>query len=175
MRAFWIISPFFLLLACQSPSEPGNTASNTNSGLKFVFSNTKFSGDPKDPGNWCMARQGGAALVSADPNNFYRRLFALGPVPSRVVVSYGNMSAAFMLHKIGNEVHIYTGENLPICLSVKSSFQLSPGGQSFRYDNKREISFDVHLQELPGGTQIALDLPVNGGHGMTVFSCEGCQ
>lgn len=177
MRAFWFIFPFVLLLACQNVSEQNNTASpkSNASGLKFVFSDTRFSGDLKDPGNWCNARHGGAALVSADPNNFYRRLFALGTIPSRVVVDYGNMSAAFMLYKIGNEVHIYTGENLPVCLSVKSSFQLSPGGQSFRYDNKREISFDVYLQEMPGGIQIALDLPVNGGHGLTVFQCEECQ
>lgn len=177
MRKSWFITPLVLLLACQNAPQQNTAAVSQagTSGSKFVFSDTRFSGDPKDPGNWCMARQGGAALVSADPNNYYRRLFALGSAPSRVVIDYGNMSAAFMLYKIGNDVHIYTGENLPICLSVKSSFQLSPGGQSFRYDNKREISFDVHLQELPGGTQIALDLPVNGGHGMTVFQCEGCQ
>ncbi len=131
--------------------------------------------DVRDPNNWCNLHFREAALINADPKNYNRRLFALSDIPSRVVVFYGQFSAVFILYKVGNQVDIYTSDNLPGCLSNKANFQLFPDGLSFHYDNKSGISIDVYLQEFPSGVQIAVDLPPGGSHGITVHRCEACK
>ncbi len=157
-----------------------NSPQNQNVGKAQHYTIFQFSGKPsasdmRDPGNWCAAYFGEAVLVGAAPQNFYRRLFALGDIPSKVVVDFGHMAASFMLNKVGDRVEIFTSDNLPACLSNKSNFQISPEGTSFRYDNKREISFDVYLEELPNGLQIAIDLPPNGSLGIVANRCEACK
>lgn len=131
--------------------------------------------DVRDPNNWCAASLGDAALISADPKNFNRRLFALGEVPCKVAVEVGHFSAIFMLAKTGNQVDLYTSDNLPACLSNKSNFQISPDGISFRYDNKKGLNFDVYLHDMPNGWQITIDLPPNSGYGLTAVRCEACK
>ncbi|MBC7775282.1 MAG: hypothetical protein H7246_07575 [Phycisphaerae bacterium] len=166
------IAGFF---ACsESPKNAGGTPKN-ESYATFEFSREPAVMDMRDPSNWCAANLGEAALINADPKNFYRRLFAFGDVPLRVVIDLGHQSAAFMLYKSGNHVAICTSDNFPTCLSNKANFQISPDGISFRYDNKRDISCDVYLQTLPNGLQIALDLPLNGGHGLAVVRCDACK
>lgn len=131
--------------------------------------------DVRDPNNWCAASFGEVALISADPQNFNRRMFALGEVPCKVVVETGHFSAFFMLAKSGNQVELYTSDNLPACLSSKANFNISPEGISFRYDNKKGINFDVHLHDMPNGWQITIDLPPNSGYGITAIRCETCK
>lgn len=173
----YLLSSIVLLtvLSCgQSPKEGGGVAKN-QSYLTFKYSEKATTMSIQDPGNWCAASFGEAALISADPNNFHRRLFALSNIPLKVVVDLGHQAAGFMLYKTGDHVEIFTSDNLPACLSNKKNFQLSPEGTSFRYDNKMDVQFDVYLQELPNGVQIALDLPPNGGHGLAVVRCESCK
>lgn len=166
------IAGFF---ACsESPKNAGGTAKN-ESYATFQFSKEPAVMELRDPSNWCNANLGEAALISADPKNYHRRLFALGDVPLRVVLDHGHQSAAFMLHKLGNNVIIYSSDNFPTCLSNKANFQISPDGISFRYDNKREIQCDVYLQTLPNGLQIALDLPPDGNLGLAVIRCDACK
>lgn len=163
------------LFACtQSPKNAGEPLPQTNY-KTFKFSDRPAVMDKGNPSNWCDGLFPEAALISADPKNYYRRLFALSNVPNKLVVEIGHMSAALMLKQSGDHVEIYTSENFPACLSNKAFFQISPEGTSFRYDNKREISFEVYLQELPSGIQIALDLPSNGNHGLSVVRCENCK
>ncbi|MDO8366378.1 MAG: hypothetical protein Q7T20_06240 [Saprospiraceae bacterium] len=170
---------FLLSIACflacsQSPKNTGDAPKN-ESYTTFKFSNAVATIDARDPENWCVANIGEAALISADPKNFNRRLFALGDVPARVIIDYGHQSASFMLYKTGNQVEIFTSDNFPICLSNKANFQISPEGISFRYNNKMDINIEVDIQELPGGLQVVLNLPLNSGHGISVFNCKACN
>jgi hypothetical protein len=175
MKYFIAPLAFFVFFACsQAPTEFGGRQKNQKP-LVFQFSNKIATMDPKDPTNWCNAKYGQAVLISADPKNFHRRLFALGDLPIRVIIDTGHQTAAFMMYKQGNQIEISTSDNLPMCLSNKAGFQLSSDGLSFRYNNKRDISFDVYMQELTNGTQIALDLPPSGSHGMTVIPCKTCK
>jgi hypothetical protein len=169
---FLSIASFF---ACSNaPQNVGGSPKNEGYAT-FQFSNKPPVMDLHDPSNWCNANLGEAALISADPKNFNRRLFTLGDVPLRVVLDHGHQSAAFMLHKLGNIVTIYSSDNFPTCLSNKANFQISPDGISLRYDNKREIRCDVYLQSLPNGLQIALDLPPEGNLGLAVLRCDACK
>ena len=162
-------------LACTpTPNSAGSQPKNQKY-LTFEFSKDIATMDVRDPNNWCIGNFGEAALVSADPKNFHRRLFALSDIPTKIVVDLGHQSTALMLYKSGDHVEIYTGDNQPACLSNKASFQRSPDGLSFRYDNKRDMNFDVYLQEMPSGIQIALDLPKIGSYGLTVVRCESCK
>ncbi len=131
--------------------------------------------DMKDPANWCMAQFGEAVMINADPKNFYHRLIALNENPIKLVVDFGHLAAAFMLCKVGDQVEIYTSDNLPGCLSNRKNFQLSPDGSSFRYDNLKEINFDVYFHELPSGVQIEIDLPANGNLGIAGVQCPTCK
>lgn len=175
MKQIWLFLLAFGAFACgQNPQKIDNQRTDANY-LRFQFSQRMASTAMADASNWCAAGFGETALIGADPKNYFRRLFALSDIPCRVIVDYGNISAALMLHKTDKGVEVLTSENLPACLSNRANFQISPEGTSFRYDNKREISFDVYLQELSSGIQIALDLPTNGGYGMSVVRCEGCK
>ncbi|MFN0033453.1 MAG: hypothetical protein ACKVUS_00215 [Saprospiraceae bacterium] len=171
----------YLLLAlstasCLACSQPNNgNPKNKPDYMVFQFSKEMASTDMRDPANWCAARFGESVLISAAPDNYNRRLFALSDIPNRIQMDLGHAAASFMLCKVGDHVDIYTSDNLPACLSNKANFQISPEGTSFRYDNKKAIQFDVHLQELPNGLQIALDLPPGGGLGMSVVRCETCK
>jgi len=162
---------------CACSQAPNNTgkASKNEGYPTFKFSNEPANMDVRDPNNWCNAKLGEAALISADPKNYHRRLFALSDIPCRVIIDFGHQSAAFMLYKRGKQVEIYTSDNLPTCLSNKANFQLSPEGMNFQYNNKMDINFNVYLQELSNGLQIALDLPPDGGLGMAVLLCEACK
>jgi len=174
MKYLLILATASFFACTQAPKNTGN-ASKNESYLTFKFSTEPANMDVRDPNNWCNAKLGEAALISADPKNYHRRLFALSDIPSRVIVDFGHQSATFMLYKRGRQVEIYSSDNLPACLSNKANFQLSPDGISFLYNNKMDIHFNVYLQELPNGLQIALDLPPDGGLGMTVLRCEACK
>ncbi|MFN0213415.1 MAG: hypothetical protein ACKVT2_04100 [Saprospiraceae bacterium] len=175
MKYLLLVLTFAFFFACKdSPKNPGNPAKNENYAV-FSFSKEPPTMDMRDPENWCATSSGEAALISADPQNFNRRLFALGDVPLKVIVDYGNQSAAFMLHKKGNQVELYTSNNFPGCLSNMANFQISPEGISFHYNNKKEVNFDVLLQVLPNGMQIALDLSADAGFGLSVFRCDACK
>ena len=176
MKYLLLCLTFVALLSCnQAPSGGGQNAAKNQKYLTFTYSKDVATMDVRDPGNWCNANFGEAALINADPKNYHRRLFALSDVPTRIAVDFGHLSAFFMLYLRGEQVEIYTSDNLPACLSNKTYFQINPEGTAFRYDNKKDISFDVYLQELPSGVQIALDLPTTGGHGLSVVRCEGCK
>ncbi len=162
-------------LACSpTPNSVGNQPKNQKQ-LMFEFSKDIGTMDVRDPGNWCIGNFGESALISADPKNFHRRLFALSDIPTKIVVELSHQSTALMLYKSGDHVEIYTSDNQPACLSNKANFQLNPDGLSFRYDNKRDMNFDVYLQELSSGIQIALDLPQVGNYGLNVVRCESCK
>ena len=166
-----LLASFF---AC-SNATPSKNSGKAQNYLTFKFSEKPSAIDINDPNNWCAAHFGEAALISADPKNFYHRIFALSNIPSKIVIDYGHLAAAFMLNRVGDHVEIYTSDNLPACLSNKANFQIAPEGTSFRYNNNKEIYFDVYLEELPNGLQIAIDLPPNGGHGIAVVRCETCK
>ena len=161
--------------ACSQPPKEAVNAPKNENYASFKYSTETYTIDARDPTNWCNIPFRAAALISADPKNYNRRLFAVSDIPTRVVVFYGQLSAVFILNQVGNQVDLYTSDNLPGCLSNKVNFQLSPDGLSFRYDNKAGIDIDVYLQEFPSGLQIALDLPPGGNHGMTVHRCETCK
>ncbi len=162
------------LIACSGSSPNGAKPAATHY-LTFQFSSKPSALNISDPGNWCAANFGEAAMISADPKNIFHKMITLSDIPTKVVVDYGHLSAAFMLSKVGDHVEILTSDNLPACLSNKNNFQIYPEGTSFRYDNKREIKFDVHLEELPNGLQISIDLPLNGGHGIAAVRCPTCK
>jgi len=164
------------LLACnQSPQNAGTKPAKNGKYQRFQFSDKKATQDMNDPANWCAARFGESALISADPKNFNRRLFALGDVPLRVVVEGGKLSSTFMLEPYGDHVALLTSDNQPACLSNKANLQLSSDGLSFHYDNKMQIHYDVYLQELPSGIQIALDFPPDYNYGLSAYRCETCK
>lgn len=163
------------LFSCNQASDSAASAQTNQKHLKFRFSDHKSTTDVSDPNNWCIARFGEAALVSADPKRFFRRLFALGDVPIKIVVDLKRETSYLMLSRVGEFVEIQTGDNQPACLSNKANFQLNPDGTSFHYFNKMNIQFDVYVQEMPSGVQIALDLPENGDHGLVVVRCETCK
>lgn len=175
MKYLFLLLALAGFVACSHAPKNVDTAQKNEGYTTFKYSNEIATTDVRDPDNLCNANFGEAALISADPKNYYRRLFALSDIPVRVIIDYGHQSAAFMLYNRGNQVEIYTSDNMPACLSNKANFQISPEGIAFRYDNKRDISCDVYLQALPNGLQIALDLPVNGGHGLSVVRCEACK
>lgn len=170
MTKIYLLFLFPLFLACNQPNPE-----SVNTGPKFAISPHVFSSTLGDPNNWCSAKKGEVAVINADPQNYNRRYFALGNTPCRIIVEKGQMTAAFMLHKTGRDIHIYTGEHLPRCLCQKDNIQVSSDGLTIRYDNHRSIQFEVNFQELPGGTQIALNLPENSGYGMTVIRCDDCN
>lgn len=161
--------------ACSESPKPAGNTQNNEQYPTFSFSNEPAVMDMRDPANWCNVTLREAALVNADPKNFNRRVFVLDDAPYRVVLDHGHQSAALMLSKQGNEVLVYTSDNFPICLSNKVNFQISPERISLRYDNKRDISFDVSLQKIPGGIQIIIDLPTNKTLGLSVHRCEACS
>lgn len=174
----YLLFLLFLLsqLACnQSTPNTGTSPAKNGNYQRFQFSKRTATQDMNDPANWCAGRYSEAALISADPKNFHRRLFALGDIPLRVVVEGGKLSSTFMLEPKGDHVEILTSENQPACLSNKANLQLSPDGLSFHYDNKMQIIFDVYLQELPSGIQLALDFPPNYTYGLTAYRCETCK
>jgi hypothetical protein len=175
MKPVLIALLFSVLLSCNQSSGTAGNIQKSQKYLRFEFSKHKSTTDVSDPNNWCIARFGDEALIGADPNNFYKRLFALGDVPIKIAVDLGHQAAFLMLNRSGDLVEIQTSENQPACLSNKANFQINPDGTSFHYNNKMDIQFDVYLQELPSGVQIALELPPNGGHGLDVVRCETCK
>lgn len=177
MKYLLLTLVFAGLLACSGSSQPGSSQAGASQGhsTTIQFSTRPSTMSMNDPANWCAAQFGEAALISADPQHFYHRKFALSDIPCKVVVDLGHQSAAFMLAKVGDHVELLTSDNLPACLSNKANFQLSPEGTSFRYDNHREVVFDAYLQELPNGLQVEIDLPDNGGHGISAARCVTCK
>lgn len=164
----------FGILSCGSPSG-GESSPNNSIGTRLEFSQRVGGTNVADPSNWCAGAFGEAVLISAAPNNSRRRMFALSNVPNRIIVETGHFSAMFMLYANGKHVEILTGENMPACLSSKNNFALAADGQSFHYDNKQGVSFDLHLQELPNGLQVAIDLPKEDNLGLTAARCEACK
>lgn len=162
-------------LACSPTPQSATNQPKNQKYVTFEFSKDIATMDVRDPDNWCKGNFGESALIGADPKNFHRRLFALSDIPTKIVVDLGHQSTAFMLSKSGDHVEIYTSDNQPACLSNKANFQISPDGLSFRYDNKRDMKFDVYVQELSSGIQIALDLPQVGTYGLNVVRCESCK
>lgn len=175
MKYLMLLLSSACFFACKETPKNTETAPKNEAYTTFKFSNEIATMDVRDPNNWCNANFGEAALIGADPKNYHRRLFALSDIPVRVIIDHGHQSAAFMLYYRGNQVEIFTSDNMPACLSNKTNFQISPEGIAFRYDNKMDISCDVYLQALPNGLQIALDLPASGGHGLSVVRCEACK
>ncbi len=173
----YLLLPLAILgfLACAPTPDGAGSQPKNQKYVTFEFSKDIATMDVRDPGNWCIGNFGESALISADPKNFHRRLFALSDIPTKIVVELGHQSTALMLSKTGEKVEIYTSDNQPACLSNKANFQVSPDGLSFRYDNKRDMKFDVYLQELSSGIQIALDLPQVGNYGLNVVRCESCK
>jgi hypothetical protein len=176
MTRLFLLSLFLLEIACNSSNPPSTEQPKSeDGGITFKFDSRQFPGAVRDPGNWCFIPKGDAALINADAQNYSRRFFALGTVPCQVIVERGNMSASFILQQIGNEVMLLTAQNLPTCLSATANFQISSKGSSFTYDNKRDLSFQVFLNVLPGGTQIVVELPANSGLGLTAIRCDDCK
>lgn len=164
----------FGILSCNSPSVSENRTKNSG-GARLEFSQRVGGTNVADPTNWCAGAFGEAVLISPDPTNSRRRMFALSNIPNRVIVETGHFSAMFMLHAIGENVEILTGENMPACLSTRNNFTLAADGKSFHYDNKKGVSFDLHLQVLPNGLQVAIDLPEGSSLGLTAARCETCK
>ena len=173
----YLLLSFSVLFFCTCSQTPKEAGAVQKSGkyLSFKYSAKTSSMDVKDPANWCAAQFGEAAMISADPKNFYRRLIAISNIPTRIMVDLGHQAAMFMVYNTGDQVEILTSDNLPACLSNKANFQLAPDGLSFQYNNKMDIQFSVYLQELPNGAQIAIDLPPGGGHGLAAVRCETCK
>jgi hypothetical protein len=175
MRHLFLLLPVCWFLSCtQSPQNTGNKQTKADY-LTFKYSQHTATMDMRDPSNWCTASFGEAAFISGDPKNYNRRVLALSNIPTRVIIDYGKMSAGFILHHTGNHVEVFTSENLPACLSNKANFQISPEGTEFRYDNKKDINFDVYLQELSNGIQIAIDFPPGGSYGISAYRCTTCN
>lgn len=170
-----LIVVFGLFLGLFSCSETPKAADKASVYTRFKFSDKASAMGKNDPADWCNGHYGEAAPISADPKRISHRIFVLDETPSRIVVDYGHMSAAFMLWKHNGAIDIFTSDNLPACLSNKSNFQIAPDGLTFRYDNHRDISFDASLQEISGGIQVGIDLPENGGHGIAVVRCPECK
>lgn len=175
MKYKLIILAIMVLGGCQQAPKQASPASKQNSFTTFKFGARTAALNAKDLSNWCATQYGNALLVSADPENFYRRLFMLSEVPTKVIIDYGHQTASFMLHRQGNQIEIFTSDNFPACLSNRANFQITPEGTAFRYDNKREVSCDVYAKTTADGTQIVLDLPSKGGHGLSVVPCLNCQ
>lgn len=169
--AFFIAS----FLACSQAPKNAESQQKSTAGVAFVFSKDPMVMDMRDPANWCVAHFAENALVNADPNNSKRRYFAMDNQPHKVVVDYLHFTASFILQRVGQQVEVFTSDNYPACLSNKANFFINPDGSSFRYDNKKHISFDVMLQEFPNGLQVSLDLPPDSGFGMLVNRCENCK
>jgi hypothetical protein len=163
------------IVSCADSPKTAHDQTKNQQYTTFQFSQRPAPVDQKDASNWCAANFGAASLIGADPKNFNRRLFALSAAATRIAVSYGHQQAVFILLKSGDHVEIFTSDNFPNCLSNKANFQISPERTSFIYNNKRDINIEIHLQELANGMQIALDLPPDSGHGLTVDSCEFCK
>lgn len=177
MKQLLVMIISIALLGCKQSSK--NTAADaqggTNAGTYFTFSKRPMVQDMRDPSNWCAARFAENAVVNADPKNTNLRYFAMDDQPHKVVLDYGHFSAAFALLKKGNQVEIMTSDNYPSCLSNKTNFSLQPDGKSFYYNNKKDIHFEVMLQDLPNGLQINILLPSDLTYGMLVNRCETCK
>ena len=168
---WWILALGFAMACNQTPQQPDSKQAEKNAGnagLTFAFSKqAPVSGAA--PGNkWCRVTFPEAAVISADPANFNRRLFALGEGPHKVMVDFTNMTAAFVLQKSGNHVEIFTSDNYPECLSNRLNFSIGADGTTFHYDNKMHIDFDMQLIPLPNGIQIALEMAPEAGYGIIV-------
>lgn len=175
LMKYLIFFSFVTLVSCtNSPKQSGKDVSPSSS-LAFDFSAAAPATLMGDPKNWCAGSFSEAVFITAAPENSDRRLFALSNVPNRVAVDNGHLTASFMLLQSGNKVEILTSDNLPVCLSNRANFQIAPDGASFRYNNGRELHFDVYLQELPNGIQIAVDLPSGAGLGIGVARCPDCK
>jgi len=173
----YLIFTFSILGLFSCSDTPGHIGGNPKNQqyATFKFSEKASVINKNDPYNWCNANYGEAVMVSADPKNFSRRLFLLHDKPCRVAVDYSHQTASFILKNSGDHVEIFTSDNLPTCLSNKANFQISPERTSFHYNNKMNINIEIQLQELPNGLQIALTLPPDSGHGLTVLPCETCN
>ncbi len=169
-------TPFLILLwcfalACTETSKPGvPSASNAPEPDRLAFVFSKKAMTPADEVNddWCHVPFASAAVISADPANFNRRLFTLSDDPHRVVVDYGKMVAALILKRTGNRVEIFTSNHYPRCLTNHKFITIAADGNSFRFDDGRYIKFDVQLIPLANGIQIALEMAPGAGYGIIV-------
>ena len=175
MKLTLLILALVVFEGCQQAPKQTPSPSKQDSYSTFKFGSRSAALNPQDLSNWCATQYGNALLVSADPENFYRRLFMLSEIPTKVIIDYGHQTASFMLHRQGNQIEVFTSDNFPACLSNKANFQITPDGTSFRYDKKRAVSCDIYAKTTAEGTQIVLDLPSKGGHGLSVVPCLNCK
>ncbi|MDX1910894.1 MAG: hypothetical protein SFV22_05380 [Saprospiraceae bacterium] len=172
---------FLLAVICLTACRQGtkNTAAapeaETTAGPYFVFSKRPMIMELRDPDNWCAARFAENAVVNADPKNTNLRYFAIDGQPHKIVFDYGHYTAAFALQRNGNQVEVITSDNYPACFSNRANFTLLPDNKRLLYDNKKDIHFEVGLQDLPNGLQVNILLPADLTYGMLVNRCETCK
>ncbi len=166
---FLLLAVGFLLSCNETLKQPEGGQAATNSGgggLRFSFSKQLPGAGPSN--DWCHLALPDAAVISADPANSNRRLFALSEGPHRVTVDFGNIVASFVLKKAGNLVEVFNSDNFPECLSNSANFTMEPDGQTFKYNNQRYVQFEMQLVPLPNGIQIALEMAPGAGYGILV-------
>lgn len=151
--------------AGKSPDGTQAAAPSKTEGLFFAFSSQSPDFAKED---YCHLPFSDVAVIQPDPSDVNRRLFALSDGPHKITVDYGNIVAAFILKKTGNEVDVFTSDNFPMCLSNKVNFSLKDGGTLFHYDNHKHINFDMRLVSLPNGVQVAMEIPVDSTYGIIV-------
>lgn len=107
-------------------------------------------------------------VLNADPKDFNRRIFNFGNGPYKITVRMGNIVAAFVLQRAGKQVEIFTSRNYPECLSNQNNFTLLPGTNSFRYDNQKEIRFNVELTNGASSPAVVIDMGKDSPYGIEV-------
>jgi hypothetical protein len=172
---------FLLIIAfahgCQSSgqSDTQKSVRANITGPHFQFSLAGMVQDSRDPGNWCTAGFPEAVLINADPNDAKRRYFSMEDGVYKVSVELGNVLAAYILRKSGEQVNICTSNQFPQCLSKYANFTVAADGQSFRYNNGKAIDFTTMLQVNGSSAKIILDFATDTQFGISVRKCDGCK
>lgn len=156
-----------LLPGCSGGGQTSATSGAGNSGV-FFFSSQPPQNSSKGLPEWCRGQFPNPVVLNAEPDNFNRRIFSFGNGPYKVTVSFGNIVAAFVLQRVGGQVEIFTSKSFPECLSNEGNFTIHNETSSFKYDNLKDIHFNVELVNAAGVPSIVIDMGKDAPYGIEV-------
>ncbi|TNE60413.1 MAG: hypothetical protein EP344_07350 [Bacteroidetes bacterium] len=160
----------------QSQNQPGaDNAANVSTPV-FQFSTAPPPESGNRTANWCYSRFGESLVVSAETVNTNRRYFFLPTQGiTKLVVGRGaKMTLLFRPLPNGN-VEVYTGANLPECLSQPSNLNPAGGAPAMYYDNGKNIHFSMDMAVENGRTRLTVELPPGLNYGISANNCLDCQ
>lgn len=175
LRCSLLLLSAAILFACGGKSESGIAPKADDAGGLIYFSKTPGRTGREDPSNWCFSKYKEAVVINADRLNVNKRYFYLTQGAHRILLEDGNRKQSFIVrpNKKGR-LELFTSANLPMCLSNRSYFTLSPDGHEFSFDNGRTIKFTFSADIEQGAFKCIIEFPPGLTHGLAVNPCVDC-